>query len=337
MASSQPQGEINGQPSLLGQASGAPATRGASAQTQLSALGRICRLDVALAMTTPTAIAACVVWWQSGQIDWLALAFTLTAAYATALGVHLLSEYYDLVQSRSVDAKLIQTSPYTGFGLLIQNALDAGLVVSLGYLMLTLALLCTAWLVFLVGWPMLLFLGVALLLGLTYAVPPIRYSARGWGLGEAGLFLALGVLPALASFYVQARAFDPIYTWSGLPFAMLIGLVAVNGGLIHYRRDWLMRKKTLAVMLGPAHALDLSTVLVILPFVLILLAAVITDLPLRTMIALAGLPVAFGAYASMNREDLSIAMGNRLYGVAGQATLATALLYCLALITDRLW
>jgi 1,4-dihydroxy-2-naphthoate octaprenyltransferase len=345
MSSSQSRTETNGRPPLVDRTVSTPKpaqqTQTPAASAPFRAFVRVCRFDVALAMTAPTAVAACVVWWLFGQIDWLVFAFTLAAAYSIALGIHLLSGYYDLVQSRSVDVRLIQSSPLTGFGLLLQRELDPGLVVSLGYLMLILAALCMSWLVFLVGWPMLLFLGVALLLGWTCVAPPIRFSARGWGLGEAGLFLALGVLPALASFYAQSHTFDPIYTWSGLPFTMLTGLIVFNGGLIHYRRDWLMRKKTLVVMLGPAHALDLSTVLVILPFVLILFAAVVTNLPLRTMIALAGLPVAFGAYSTIERENLTTTMGetmgDRLYRVVSQATLAAAFLYCLALVTDRLW
>jgi 1,4-dihydroxy-2-naphthoate octaprenyltransferase len=312
-------------------------TQPASARTMLAAFARICRVDAALAVTAPVLTTTCVIWWQTGQIDWVVLAFTLGAMFSMALGVHLLDEFYDYSQSKTADAKPMFEPAVTGFGVLSQGGVLPSTVASLGFVMIVVSALCVLWLGLLAGWPMMLFLGIALVLGVAHAVPPVRYSARGWGLGESGLLVAFGLLPVIASSYGQVHSFSPLITWGGLPFALLAAAIVLNFNLMHHRRDWLMRKKTMAVLLGVARTIDLSTVLVILPFVSIMFAAVVTALPLRTMVALAALPIAVGAYSNLDREDPSIAAGNHLYTVSVQATLVAALLYCLALVSDRLW
>jgi len=89
--------------------------------------------------------------------------------------------------------------------------------------------------------------------------------------------------------------------------------------------------------MGRPRAIDFGSILLIGAFVFIIMAAIVTELPLRTMLALLALPVATGAFSQMDREQLPPAQGARLYTAAIHATLAASLLYTLALITARLW
>jgi 1,4-dihydroxy-2-naphthoate octaprenyltransferase len=165
----------------------------------------------------------------------------------------------------------------------------------------------------------------------------VRYGAWGFGLGESGLFLALGLIPAIGAYYGQTQTVDALALWSALPFALLVSLMGIAFNLVNARRDWLIRKRTLAVALGFGRAIDLTSVLLIAAFVTIIFTAIVSDLPLRTLVAVLALPIATGAYGQLDREQLPPAQGMRLYTAAIQCTLVAGLLYTLALFTDRLW
>lgn len=306
------------------------------AQTLIGALGRTARFDAALAMATPVVATTAAAWWQSGSLNTFAAIFMMAGAFFAALGINLLIEYHDRVRSLEpqVQAALqfINGKPAPhGADLLL------GQIQSLAYIALLISFVCSLWMGLLIGWPLVLFSVATIALGITYCAGPIRYGTRGFGLGESGLFIALGLLPALGSYYAQVGTIDALALWSGVPFALLISLIGIAGNLFNYRRDWLIRKRTLAVVLGPARALDLTTVLLIGAFVFILFASVVSSLPLRTMVALLALPIATGAYSRIDREQLPPAEGLRLFTASIHCTLAAALLYILALITDHMF
>lgn len=307
------------------------------AQTLLAAFARTCRFDAALASVTPLVAVSTLAWWQTGRLNLAVLLFAVAGAYAAALGVQLLTEYQDRLRAAAPHVQ----SALRSVGQAESNGrgpdLHLGEIKSLGYIALLISLLCHLWLGLLVGWPMLLFGSLTLVLAWGYAAAPLRYANWGLGLGESGLFLALGLIPAVAGYYAQSGVLNPLALWSAVPFAMLGSLILIAHSLMLDRRDWLIRKRTLAVQMGRPHTIDFSAILLIGAFVFFLLAAIVTELPLRTMLALLGLPVATGAFAQLDREMLPPDQSARLYTAAIHATLAAALLYSLALLTDRLW
>jgi len=303
------------------------------ARTLLGAFARTCRFDAALAAVTPVIAVSTVAWWQFGRIDIVVLLFAVAAGFGAALGVQLLTEHNDRLRAAAPHVRsALRTAGHADTAARAPD-LHLGEIKSLGYISLLISVLCHLWLGLLVGWPMLLFGGVALLMTWGYATKPINYAQWGFGLGESGLFLALGLVPAVGAYYGQTGALDPLAVWSAVPFAMLGSLIMIAHGLMFDRRDWLIRKRTLAVQRGRPRTLDFSAVLLIGAFVFVVFAAIVTDLPLRTMTALLGLPVATSAFAQIDREELPPTQSARLYTAAIHATLATSLLYTLALLT----
>ncbi len=305
----------------------------APARTLVGALTRTARFDEALAMASPVLATTTAVWWQTGSVNLFAAAFMVAAAFAAGLGIHLLIEYYD--RQRASDPQVQAALQFiSGKHTPKGPELLQGQIQSLAYISLLISFVCSLWLGLLIGWPLVLFNVATIILGWAYCAGPIRYGTRGYGLGESGLFVALGLLPALGSYYAQLGTIDALALWSGVPFAIFTSLILVTGNLFNYRRDWLIRKRTLAVVLGPARALDLSTVLLISAFVFILFASVVSTLPLRTIVALLALPIATSAYSRIDREQLPQPEALRLYTAAIHSTLAAVLLYCLVLLTD---
>jgi 1,4-dihydroxy-2-naphthoate octaprenyltransferase len=285
---------------------------------------------------TPVLATTTTVWWLTGRLDLLVAAFTLAAAFMAGLGIHLSAEGAD--RKRAASPQIQNALRMAGGDVANRGAqLLTGQIISTAWLSFAISLLCSLWLGLLVGWPMLVFGLAVLLLGITYSAWPVRYGARGFGLGESGLFLALGILPSVAAYYAQTGTLDALALWSALPFALLVSFMGIAFNLLNARRDWLIRKRTLAVVLGFARALDLATVLLISAYVTFIFMAIVTDLPLRIMVVLLALPIATAAYSELDREQLPPAQGMRLYTAAIHSTLVAGLLYTLALITDRLW
>jgi 1,4-dihydroxy-2-naphthoate octaprenyltransferase len=113
-------------------------------------------------------------------------------------------------------------------------------------------------------------------------------------------------------------------------------LIFFNYNLSLYRRDWLMRKRTLNINLGINRAIDLSAVLSVSVYVAILLIVSLTYLPLWTLAGLAPLPLALRAFSQTPRGLLTSKDGHYLYRTTISTTVQTGLLFSLALWIDKM-
>jgi 1,4-dihydroxy-2-naphthoate octaprenyltransferase len=209
------------------------------------------------------------------------------------------------------------------------------LLLNLGYLLLVLGGLCAFWLALLTGWPILFFSGSSFLLLIGAVLPPVRYASRGYGLGEAGLFLSFGLLPLLAGYYAMTQSLSWLPVAAGWPLALLTLAVIHNQNLADWRRDWLAGKRTLAVSLGGARALDVSSLLTVAAYVGILLMTIFLRLPLWYLAGLATLPLAMGAFADIQRSAVTPEDGDRLRSASAKATFWTGVLLVAALFISR--
>jgi len=294
------------------------------------------RPDLALALTAPAIYGAVMGWWQTGQFSWLTFAFLVVGVLSSALGYQLLSTVYDYRQSTEPEAKPTDDLPTTPFAWLAGGALPSGLLLSAGWLFLSLGGISALWLALLAGWPLLFFSGLSVLLILASFVPPVRYAARGWGIGELGLALGFGLLPLLAGYYMQAGAtLSGLPVAAGLPLTLLVFLIVFTNNLGAWRRDWRMGKRTLSVLLGTRHALDLAAGLTLGAYAAILFVTVLSRLPLWSLVGMATLPLALGAYADLHRDEIKPEEGYRLRDTVAKATIWTGILLCLALWISR--
>jgi 1,4-dihydroxy-2-naphthoate polyprenyltransferase len=306
-------------------------------RTIAGAFFRLTRADAALALVMPTLCGAMLGWWHSGHFNGLTFAFTLASVLASLLGVNTLAEYYDYKTARRADALAENEPLFSGFGLLAQGYVRPEIALNLGHILLAIGGICGLWLILLAGWPVLFFAGFSLLLAYTYAIPPVQYGYRGWALGEIGVFCGYGLLQLLGSYFVQAQTLTWLPLWVGLPFGLLATLTIFNYNIIYERRDWLMRKRTLAVSLGPLRAVDASVALTLGAYIAVLLIASLAHLPLGVLVVLVALPRAMSEFAQMQRDPLAVEDGVALYRATTHATLLSGLLFCLALLLDKLW
>lgn len=293
------------------------------------------RPDLALALTLPTLVGALIGGWWVGAFDWVRFVFTIGGVLIAAIAFQVLMAYQDFAQSLRVDARPATDEPESTFMLQQHGILPPVMLLNLGALLYSASVLCCLWLALLAGWPILFFGGLACLLQLAALLPPVRFAYRGYGLGEMGVLLAFGVLPLFSSFYAQTQQLSWLPVWGGLPIALLALLVVMSQNLVTLRRDWLIGKRTLAVILGDARTIDLHALVTMLAYTSILVVTVLTPLPLWYLAGLATLPLAMGAFSQIDRNRVTPEDAVRLRGVATRAVFWTAVLAIAALLVSR--
>ena len=178
----------------------------------------------------------------------------------------------------------------------------------------------------LAGWRILA-LGVpAVLAGWFYAAPPVRLAYRG--LGVATVFVFMGPVMVLGTYYVAARAISP----GAVAASIAVGLVAA--GVMHtndlrdYAGDVAHGKRTLAVRLGRARAIAALPAIGAAAFLTIFAAAAAGLLPATVLAVALALPLA-AAQARLARDASGPAglheawlCGVRLHGAFGALLVA---------------
>jgi 1,4-dihydroxy-2-naphthoate octaprenyltransferase len=294
------------------------------------------RAEMTPLMLLPFVFGSLIAWWELGVFDPLVLGFGLIGAVAGAWAFRTLGDYCAHSYDRRPEARSVQDPFITGFGLIRRGRVPATMVRDLGLLLAAICLAATAWLTFLAGWPMLFFAGFSLLIAAAVMLLPFVPGYRGWGIGQVGVMLALGMLPVLTGYYGQAQGLSWLALWASVPVAFIIGLAEFDYDAIHMRRDWLIGKPTLPVNLGPVRSRDVGALLTLSVYVAALLVVSLSKLPLLALATLASLPMALGVFQPLQHEQITPDDWVRLYATALNAGLLTGLLFCAALIVDKL-
>lgn len=304
--------------------------------TAIRIVAMIVRAETGIVLVTPVVWGMTVAWWQSGTLNWVMLLFSLAAALMGGWGLNALSDYGAHVSRATRDAGRVKDPYYSAFGLIRRGWLRPEVVRDIGLILTALWLACTLWLALLANWPVLVFAGLSVLAAAAYLLLPRVPGYEGWGIGDLCLILALGVLPALSAHFAQYATLDWLALAVTLPCGLLLGLVYLAYDAVHLRRDWLLRRPTLPVLLNLPRTRDLCALLALAAYGAIVLLVISTNLPLIVLVSLAPLPVLLGALAPMQHEALAAADFIRLYRTAINASAITALLFWGALFVVRL-
>lgn len=303
--------------------------------SQAVLLWRLLHLRAVLALWMPT-LAGVMLGWHGGAVEPLTAALVLVGNLCMILGINLLNDQRDYLYALKInDVKFSPELFATPYHLLAAEQISAAQLGRLGYGLLLASALAQISLYLLVGWPVLFFYAVTLLFLYTYSTPPIRYSYRGWGSGELGVLLGYGIFPLVGSYFIVSGSISWLPVLVSLPFGLLAVLSVGTHNLLHYRRDWLMRKRTLVVMLGPLRTFDVSAILTIVVYAALLAIASLAHLPLSTLLTLAALPLALRGFSQLRNEQPPVESVFRLHLTTLQVTILTGLLFCVALLADK--
>lgn len=306
-------------------------------RTTFEAMVVLTRAEATLALVMPVMVGAVLGWWQTGQFNLINLALALLGMAANAWGLSALREYHDYRFSQRPGAPRQPADPIaTAYGLMGRGMVAPQTVRDVGRILLVIGALCALILALFAGWPILFFSGLGFLVVWTVIYMPLHYGYRGWGLSEGAIWLGMGVLPLLTGYYGQAGEIALLPVWAAGAFGLFSTLLFFNYNAIHYRRDWLIHKRTLTVNLGLPRALDVSALLTVAAYVLILLLVTLSHLPLWALTALGALPVGLGVFSRVDHNNVTQESCWWVYHNSIHATWLTGVLFALGLVLDRL-
>ncbi len=244
------------------------------------------------AVIIPVVLGTAVAWYETGTFLPGYFALVLVGVVLLHAATNLCNDYFD--HRSGADAANNTPTPFSGGSRVIQEGLIApGRILTASLLFFSLSVLVGLCLIYLRGWPILIFGIAGLLSGYFYTGPPIRLGYRGWG--ELLVGVNLGPLAVCGAYYVQAETISPGALVASVPIGLLIAAVLYINEFHDYDADKSVGKKTLVVILGRAKAVRGFYLLMLSAHVVIVLGIVARIAPWPALATLLILPVAWKA------------------------------------------
>lgn len=308
-----------------------------SPKTRWGALLLLVRADSAAALAIPALLGTVAAWWATDTFYWFGFILSTLALLCLTLGLNTLSEYSDYRFGLRPESKYLHDEPtFAGENLIAYGLFQPSSVIRIGCTFMAVALLCVAVLTWLsTGWPTLFFFGLTGVCLATYLLPPRWHGYLSVGIGELSIFLGCGVVQVVNSYYVQIQSINLPVFLLGVPLGLMCALVLFCRSLVRQRRNWMIRKRTLAVALGERHSVYFCIVIIVAAYVSLLLVVILTPLPVLLLFCLATLPIALGQFKDTDVVVRSPDTWMYVYRIMVKVTIYTGILMMLMLILDK--
>jgi 1,4-dihydroxy-2-naphthoate octaprenyltransferase len=197
--------------------------------------------------------------WHYGTLSWWLLMLTLLGAVLVQGATNLVDEYSDHVEGETQSKKIQAPYKVIARGLLSPREVLAGALVCFGV-----ATVIGVYIVLRSGWPIALVCLASLGVAYGYSAGPLPLG--NLGLGEPLVFVFMGPVMVLASFYVQTQTLTWLAVWASLPVACLVTAILVVNNLRDQEEDAHSGKVTLVTLWGRQPVVWLYDGLLVLAF-----------------------------------------------------------------------
>lgn len=228
--------------------------------------------------------AALVIYYSHDSIRWRLFPLILLASVLIQAGTNLVSEYFDY--KKGVD----RPETYGSSRVLVEHLLVPKQVLLTGLFCFLLAASIGLIFVAIHGWPILLLGVIGLLGGFFYTATPMAYKYLG--LGDIFVFILMGPLMVIGSFYVLTGKYSPNVLYISLPVGCLVAAILSGNNLRDIMHDAEAGIRTTATVLGFRLARREYTTLVAGAYVTVLVMIALRILPLWSLLTLLTVPAA---------------------------------------------
>lgn len=252
-------------------------------RSQLSVWLQAFRLFSYTASIIPVFLGAAL---ASGRTEtqWLLLPFVLAASLSIHAGTNLINEYFDFL--KGVD----RPDTRGGSRVLPEGLLAPGAVLKAGFICFVLTALLGCWFVWLRGWPMFLLGLVGMAGGFFYTGFPFFLKYRGFG--DPMVFVMMGPLMVIGSFYVLTGTYSHSVLWVSLPVGCLVTAILTANNLRDIEDDTKAGIQTTACVLGSRLATIEYAALVLAAFGITAVLIILNILPALSLLVLLTAPLA---------------------------------------------
>ncbi len=252
-------------------------TATATWQKQLNIWYQAARPRSLTATYIPVALGG-VMAWEHDQFNAFRFLLALVGVLFLQISANLLNEYFDHKKGADIGKT-------HGLGMIIARGVMTPRQVLIGGI-ITLALGCMIGLYFVaITGPLVLWLGVtgAIVVILYTAGPlPLAYI----GLGELAVFIFMGPLIVLGTYYALAEEVNNDTIWASLPIAFLVANILHANNLRDLDADKARNKRTLAVIFGRRFAVLEYQFLTTGAFIATLILVILNIAPAMTLIVI---------------------------------------------------
>ena len=264
---------------------------------------------------------------HDGFFDGPRFVLTLLGSLLVQIGTNLVDEYTDHEKGGS-QGKLLAPYKVIALGLLSPQAVRAGAVLSFGV-----ATVIGVYLVLVTSWGLLFFCAASLVVAYSYSAGPLPLG--NVGLGQPLVFVFMGLLMVMATYYVQTATLTSQAWLAAVPVACLVTAILVVNDLRDIDVDRQAGKITLVSRFGAGFGLRVFLLLVAGAYVSVLLWVVARPALFPLLLVLLALPKANSTTHLIRSGDTPATLNQALRGSA-QLHLQFGVLLALGLVISRL-
>jgi 1,4-dihydroxy-2-naphthoate octaprenyltransferase len=220
------------------------------------------------------------------DFDLLLFALALTGSVAIHAGTNLVNDYFDHVKGTDTAESLGPS------GVIQRGLLSPRAVLTAGIVAFALGGVTGLWITALVGWPVLVLGLASVAAGYFYTASPFSLAYRG--LGEVVVFVFMGPVIVMGSYYVQVQRWDWEPLIASLPVGLLVAAILHANNVRDIENDRRNNKWTLAALAGRPAADYEFTVLVLGGYAIVVLMTMFGAAPWPVLLTLLTLPLAVG-------------------------------------------
>lgn len=262
-----------------------------------------------------------------GIFDGVRFVLTLVGSVLVQIGTNLVDEYTDHVKGGS-QGKLLAPYKVIALGLLSSQAVHAGALLSFGV-----ATLIGLSLVAMSGWLLLPACAASLAVAYGYSGGP--FPLGHIGLGEPLVFVFMGLLMVMATYYVQTLTLTAAALLASLPVACLVTAILVVNDLRDIDEDRQTGKTSPVSRFGREFGVGLFLVLVTGAYLIVLLWVIARPSLIPLLLVLLALPKAISTTRLITLGNDRATLNLALRGTA-QLHLQFGVLLAAGLVVSRL-
>jgi 1,4-dihydroxy-2-naphthoate polyprenyltransferase len=263
---------------------------------------------------------------HDGFFDAWRFVLTLLGSVLVQIGTNLVDEYSDH-ETGGGEGKLLASYKVIALGVLSARAVRAGAALSFG-----IATAIGLYLVLITNWPLLFFCSASLLVAYGYSAGPLPLGKVG--LGQPLVFVFMGLLMVMATYYVQTSDLTRQSLLAALPVACLVTAILVVNDLRDIDEDRQMGKLTPVSRYGGGFGLLVFLLLVVGAYVSVLLWVVARPALFPVLLVLVALPKAWTTVRLIRFGDTRATLNQALRHSA-QLHLQFGILMALGLTISR--
>ncbi|TCP55590.1 1,4-dihydroxy-2-naphthoate prenyltransferase [Tumebacillus sp. BK434] len=271
-----------------------PANAKVTRPSQLQIWLRAVRAPSLISTLIPVLLGGGLALIDRGFEGWTFLAIIIAVMLVQA-GSNLFNDYFDYHKGADDESSLTAPNP------LRQGWLSLSSVYRGGWICYLSAALIGGYLLSVGDWLVLVFGVIGLLLGYLYT--GTRYALAYHGLGELTVFVVMGPLIVLGTYYAMVKILYGHVILNALPFGLLSAAVLHAKNVRDLRHDRAIGKRTLATILGERKSKWELYVLLALSYAMMVLIWLLGYTPVSSLLVLITLPLAWKTVQIVARTD----------------------------------